>query len=445
MSDSSKEPTDGELLRLAAARDEGIAVRDLVAAFDLPRRTAQTRLARLLSAGSLQRIGAGRSTRYVPPARRTPFLPLTEAALDVQAQVARPLTTRTPVGYERRFLDRYRPNESAYLDPGVRASLATLGRRGTTQEAGTYAREIYDRLLIDLSWASSRLEGNTYSWLDTEALLTAGREADGKELFETQMILNHKDAIEFLIDNARTATFDRFTVQSLHGLLSNNLLRNPASEGRLRTISVRIGRSVFLPLDVPQLIDEGFQQVLDTGRAIADPIEQAFFALVHLPYLQPFDDVNKCVSRLAANIPLIRDNLCPLSFLDVPVDLYVQGILGIYELNRVELLRDVFVWAYRRSCQQYDAIQRSLGEPDPFRLRHRLLIRRVVGDIVRDILPGSETPTRINTVLHELPPEDHARFREVVHEEIEALHIGNIARYRLRPSDLERWQEVRHR
>ena len=93
---------------------------------------------------------------------------------------------------------------------------------------------------------------------------------------------------------------------------------------------------------MPQLIEECFRQLLDKAALIPDPFEQAFFALVQLPYLQPFLDVNKRVSRLAANLPLIRANLCPLSFVDVPIHAYVDGLLGVYELNRIELLRDVF-------------------------------------------------------------------------------------------------------
>jgi Fic family protein len=78
------------------------------------------------------------------------------------------------------------------------------------------------------------------------------------------------------------------------------------------------------------------------------PFEQAFFVTLHLPYLQPFEDVNKRVSRLAANIPFIHHNLCPLSFMDVPEDLYINGLRGVYELNRIELMRDVFVWTYEK-------------------------------------------------------------------------------------------------
>src|SRR3546814_15307416 len=106
--------------------------------------------------------------------------------------------------------------------------------------------------------------------------------------------------------------------------------------------------------------------------------------MVQLPYLQPFDDINKRTSRLAANIPLIRHNLAPLSFVDVPHDLYIEGPLGVYELNRIELLRDVFAWAYERSCQRYTVLREALPTPDPLRLRHREAVRLLVAGIVAD-------------------------------------------------------------
>src|SRR5207244_5625048 len=96
----------------------------------------------------------------------------------------------------------------------------------------------------------------------------------------------------------------RYTLLNLHALLSDNLLADPQACGRLRVRPVRIGGTVYYPLEVPQLIEECFQQILDTAAAITDPFEQAFFAMVHLPYLQPFEDVNKRVSRLAANLPV---------------------------------------------------------------------------------------------------------------------------------------------
>jgi Fic family protein len=183
--------------------------------------------------------------------------------------------------------------------------------------------------------------------------------------------------------------------------------------------------------------------VLDTVSAIEDAFEQAFFVMVHLPYLQPFEDVNKRVSRLAANIPLIRRNLCPLSFVDVPGRDYIDGILGVYELNRVELLRDVFVWAYERSCARYSAVCQSLGEPDPFRLRYRNLLAEGVRAVVRELIDKKAASTffRQQATTH-TPPKDQARYVEVAETEIMSLHEGNIARNRLRPSEYQARQKV---
>src|SRR5207245_1173916 len=161
---------------------------------------------------------------------------------------------------------------------------------------------------IDLSWASSQLEGNTYSRLDTLALIERGEIAQGKSAAEAQMILNHKAAIELLVESADDVRIDTHTFLSLHGLLSENLLPNPADEGRLRAHAVLIAQSVFRPLDVPQQIEERFRTLLAQANAIADPFEQAFFLMVHIPYLQPFADVNKRVSRVGANLPLIKAN-----------------------------------------------------------------------------------------------------------------------------------------
>jgi hypothetical protein len=334
------------------------------------------------------------------------------------------------VGYNRPFLDDYRPNASFYLSESIRAELLAHGQAVTsTEPAGTYARQIAHRLLIDLAWNSSRLEGNTYSLLETERLLSVGEAAQEKKALEAQMILNHKEAIEFLIASAQEIGFNRYTVLNLHALLSDNLLEDPTASGRLRTIPVGI--------------DECFQQVLDTAAAIENPFEQAFFSMVHLPYLQPFDDVNKRVSRLAANIPLIRRNLCPLSFVDVPQPIYISAMLGIYELNRIELLRDVFVWAYKSSCSRYSAVRQSLGEPDPFRTQYRERITEVVADVVRQGMNKSEAVAFIQRFANEkLPAQDRERFVEVVETQLLSLHLGSMARYRLRPSEFDAWQVV---
>jgi Fic family protein len=413
----------------------------------ISRRSLQRRLSELVATRRLISEKKGRSTRYLLPAsagevktKESPVA-LSPSGVEVSRQVWRPLAERIPVGYNREFLDKYRPNQSSYLTPETIALLNRIGRTlDSDKPAGTYARHILDRLLVDLSWASSQLEGNTYSLLDTKRLIEHGQAAEGKDAAETQMILNHKAAIEFLVDSAGDLAFNRQTILNLHALLSDNLLPDPGASGRLRRIGVGINDSVYHPLEVPQLIEECFQQVVDTAAAIREPFEQAFFAMVHLPYLQPFEDVNKRVSRLGANIPLVRHNLCPLSFVDVSERAYIAGLLGVYELNRVELLRDVFVWAYERSCQRYVAISQSLGQPDRFRLRFRNELTEVVSNIVRNLSrPTVEIVT--SAAVDRVPAEHLDDFVRMAVRELDNLHEGNYARFRLRPSEYQAWRE----
>jgi Fic family protein len=215
-----------------------------------------------------------------------------------------------------------------------------------------------------------------------------------------------------------------------------------ADIGRIRTKPVGIGGTVFHPLAVPQQIEECFDMLLAKADLIEDPFEQAFFCMVHVPYLQPFEDVNKRVSRLAANIPLIHRNLCPISFVDVDKHDYVAGLIGVYELNRVELLRDVFEWAYRRSCLRYSAVRQILGEPDPFRLTYRDEIGRAMREVVTGGMDKAAATRHIAARAAEwLPAEQRARFVEAVETSLGGLHEGNIARLRLRPGEFRQWHE----
>ena len=165
--------------------------------------------------------------------------------------------------------------------------------------------------------------------------------------------------------------------------------------------------------------------------------------MVQLPYLQPFDDVNKRVSRLSANIPLIRANLSPLSFEGVSRDLYTEAMLGVYELNRVELLRDVFILAYKRSAARYAAVRQSLGEPDPFRMRHRSALHKVVGAVVCGRMDKKRAAAHVSAWTKDhIDQQEGERFREVAERELLSLHEGNFARYQIRPSEFAAWQEV---
>ncbi|MEA3467813.1 MAG: Fic family protein [Thermodesulfobacteriota bacterium] len=371
------------------------------------------------------------------------YIPISKEGEIIHDLIRQPLTVRKPIGYQRSFLEEYEPGATFYLPESLRSQLHEIGGlQAETRPAGTYAREILNRLLIDLSWSSSRLEGNTYSRLDTEKLIAFGQVAEGKDLQETQMILNHKAAIEMLVEEADQIGFNMFTFLNLHAILSENLLPDDYASGRLRRRPVDISGSVFHPLAMPQALEECFRLLLKKAAAIQDPFEQSFFVMVQLPYLQPFEDVNKRVSRLGANIPLIRNNLCPLSFIDVPEQAYIDGTLGIYEFNQVDLLRDVFIWAYERSCQRYLAITQTMAEPDPLRIRYRQQLITGVQAIVRGRKMVSKDSIR--QLADNLVPEaDREAFHKLLTDTLYSLHEGNVARYRLKLSEFQKWKQSR--
>jgi hypothetical protein len=448
----SKEELD-ELVELLAKFPEGASIQEILSISNMGvrLRSLQRRLASLIKSGRIIVIGESRARRYKLPqdkkntaeTKKEYKIPLSRESENIQKLMIQPIQARIPVGYNRKFLDEYRPNVTSYLPESISKKFFELAKTDGDHPAGTYAREILNRLLIDLSWNSSRLEGNTYSLLETELLLEFSEVAEGKDLLETQMILNHKAAIEFLVDSADQIDVNKQTVLNVHALLSDNLLADPKACGRIRSKVIGIAKSVYHPLAVPDLINECFEQVLATAKAIRNPFEQAFFLMVHIPYLQPFEDVNKRVSRLIANIPFIRLNFSPLSFMDVPQKTYINGLLAVYELNQIDLLRDVFIWAYERSCALYSATRQTLGEPDPFRLRYRNLIFETVANLVRGQVNKKDAIKSIKMIaISSVPPEDQSRFIETVEVELRSLHEGNIARYRLRPSEYEFWQKI---
>ena len=130
--------------------------------------------------------------------------------------------------------------------------------------------------------------------------------------------------------------------------------------------------------------------------------------------------------------------------MDVPEDLYINGLLGVYGLNSIELMRDVFVWIYERSCDRYQVVRHTFGQPDPFRLRYRKALIDCVGEAIRQVGRGNaiDTGEVLSHLAKDLVPEnDRDHFLKIAKEEIAALHEGNFARYRLRPAEFKDWQK----
>jgi Fic family protein len=382
-------------------------------------------LKRLVRQNQLAVSGRGPATAYT----------LAGAAV-IRSHLHTPFHRRTPVRYRREFLDRYVPGETFYLNASDRARLREAGSPAIAFPAQTYARRILEQLLIDLSWASSRMEGNTYSLLDTERLIRFGQEAAGKDVKETIMILNHKDAIQHVVENLDDVTISRPDFFDIHSLLANGLL--PAlSLGRLRQTNVGITRSSYRPLDNPYEIEEEFDILVEKAASIGDPFEQSFFVLVHVPYLQAFEDVNKRTSRIASIIPLLKASLAPMSFLTMNDQDYIDGLLGVYELNNVSLLRDAYIDAYLASAENYRALRAEIENPHIALAGYRDFVHEAVRRCVLEWKAFRADRVMELAVQRNIPEVHRASVVEYVGQEVEGLHKGSLIRYRLQPKDLD--------
>ncbi len=440
------------MLGFARAHGVPVAAGAIQAHLNEPRATVNRSLSRLVNGGQLKKSGAGRSVVYQPVFAAPPHDPLvlyarepappptmgaagfpwSRDALPVIQALSAPLGTRSPVSYQRGFVGGYQPNASSLLPPSLAAGLAEAGRSKEQQPAGTYARKVLEQLLIDLSWSSSRLEGNRKSLLDTRELFERGRSPGDDR--DATMLLNHKEAIEFMVDAVPTEGVMVPVVRNLQAVLMRDLLPDPADLGAIRSRVVNIHGSVYLPSQVPTLLDETLSTIVAKARQINNPVESAFFLWVNLAYLQPFADGNKRTSRLAANMPLMLSNCAPLSFLDVESNDYALAMLAVYERCDVLPAVELFEWTYRRSIHKYQAIVESMGGPDPVRSRYR----EQLGEAIRQIVFYGLSQDKAVAALG-VAAGDQLAFNAILQTELQHLQPYNCARYRLPFGRTQAW------
>ena len=346
---------------------------------------------------------------------------------------------RLPVTYNDDWLDSYKPNISFYLSEELREQLQKSGQRTESQEpAGTYAHQIFDRLLIDLSYNSSRLEGNTYSLLDTKRLLLHGDSAEGKLDEEKVMILNHKEAIRYLVDNVTRINADLNAICTLHYLLADGLVE-PKYAGKVRDYGVRIGGSTYIPFEDSKRLQLQLEKIAEKATKILNPFEQSLFLVTHISYLQAFVDVNERTARLSANISLITKNLVPHSFNDVSVEDYMSAMIAIYELQDVRPLVDLYAYSYIRTCAAYDSTVKALGF-DEVRIRYRQQRREIIRDVILRGMSKSVAQTYIEEESRkEIPKEDQKAFAKNANEDLEQMDQSRISGLGITPEQLNEW------
>lgn len=413
-------------------------------------RTIRRQLANLFGKGELSRTGQGKSTQYSLPSKKVhwqdsnnAFPVFSQASLLCIEEIHQPIYTRKPVAYNFDWVAEYIPNQSFFLSEDNRKKLASIGKRASIDhKASTYIQKIFNRLLVDVSYNSSRLEGNTYSLADTEALVLDGTAVEGKMDSERTMILNHKEAINYitgLASNSASPTTE--IIRTIHYLLSDGLVDANMS-GHVRPEAVGITATTYQPLEGKDRIEGQLENIVDIAAQINDPFEQSLFLLAHIAYLQPFIDVNKRTSRLSCNLPLLSNSYVPMAFVDVQKSDYTDAIICFYELNNPSPLVDLFMWGYIRSCNHYDTQVISIGF-DEIKAKHRPLRRQLLCEIISSNLFGKELIDHINSFTQkEIGAIEQDKFREDLSAEIEALDATRIVGLGITRQELETWQSL---
>ncbi|MDD3594603.1 MAG: Fic family protein [Candidatus Gastranaerophilales bacterium] len=211
-------------------------------------------------------------------------------------------------------------------------------------------RKEFERILIELSWKSSQIEGNTYSLLDTEVLVKDNIEAEGHKKEEAFMILNHKKALEYIFENSgyyKTLTLKK--IEELHIILTADLNVNKG----LRTSPVGIVGTNYKPLDNKHQIKEAMEKLIKKINETENIIAKALITVLMISYIQPFEDGNKRTGRILANAILFANEYCPLSYRSIKESEYKKAVILFYENNSLEYFKNLFMEQFKFAVDKY--------------------------------------------------------------------------------------------
>ena len=212
-----------------------------------------------------------------------------------------------------------------------------------------YAKEL-ERLAIDLSWKSSQIEGNTYSLLETERLLKEKETASGKTKEEAVMLLNHKEALDFIIENPDyLIPLSVSKIEDIHSILIKEL----GVGKNIRKRRVGISGTNYRPLDNEFQISEALSDMCELINSKENVFEKALLILVLISYIQPFEDGNKRTARIVSNAVLMNHQYCPISFRTVDSVEYKKAMLLFYEQNNISCFKEIFIEQYRFAVETY--------------------------------------------------------------------------------------------
>lgn len=310
--------------------------------------TMKRLIATAVQDGDILVEGKARATRYRLSAQAHLLMPLnldTYFAQDVDERQVQTSFNFDLIRTQLPAVTLFTDEEMALLQ-----ELQVEFRRHVGEMTDNEYRKEMERLGIDLSWKSSQIEGNTYSLLETERLLRESKTADGKTKEEAVMLLNHKDALRFILDNPdylKVLTVSH--IEDIHQLLTKEL----SVDKGIRHRRVGITGTNYHPLDNEFQIREAMRDTCDLINGKENIFEKALLTLVLLSYIQPFSDGNKRTARITSNAILIANGYCPLSFRSVDSIDYKKAMLIFYEQNNIFAFKQIFIDQYAFAVREY--------------------------------------------------------------------------------------------
>jgi Fic family protein len=309
--------------------------------------TLRRDLTRLVTENVLVTEGQNKGTRYSISPTYDVF-----ASIDIDTYFEKEIDQRKiKAGYNFELLDTLA--EAPLFTVAEYQKLADLQQQFKENVSrltpAQYKKEL-ERLAVDLSWKSSQIEGNTYSLLETERLLLERQTAQGKSLEEAKMLLNHKEALDYIIENPHYLTpLSVAKIENIHGILVQDL----GVDRNIRTRRVGITGTNYRPLDNEFQIREALEGVCELVNRRENIFDKTLLVLVLISYIQPFNDGNKRTARIVSNAELIAADHCPISFRTVDSIDYKKAMLVFYEQNNLSAFKQIFIDQFEFAVSTY--------------------------------------------------------------------------------------------
>ncbi|MDO8655870.1 MAG: Fic family protein [Nanoarchaeota archaeon] len=300
----------------------------------------------LLESGEIRQVGKGRNLKYEHSSKH----PLLEN-IDIENYLSEENRNKThiPVSFNHETLDKF-DNLLNEKEIAILQKKNDDYRKRIVGLSPTLLKKEFERITIELSWKSSKIEGNTYSLIDTEMLIKEHKEAKGHSKEEATMILNHKKSLDYIFSNKeRFKDISLREVENVHRLLTEQL----DIKIGIRSRAVGITGSHYRPLDNNHQISEALEKTIKKINSSSDPWSKALIALVMIAYIQPFEDGNKRTSRIIANACLIANDACPLSLRSIDETEYKKAITVFYELQNASYIKKLFLEQFDFAVKNY--------------------------------------------------------------------------------------------